>query len=201
MAAGELVLGLVIKQPDNSYQLDQRLQEWFGSAQYARGTARQALGRLEAKRLVRAVSGPQLSAADREAAEATIYEATDEGVRHFKAWLRSEITLPSVREELHAKIALCEREDLPHMIETIRDAELLCTSRLNGLNWRIRGKREDSMAEGWPGRMETIVDSGEVAWWGGRIKWLQALRLDLERELGDSPDTPTNGERWPPRLS
>lgn len=199
MAAGEVVLGLLIEQPDSSYQLDQRLQARFGSAQYARGTARQALRRLEAKRLVRKASGSQLPAGDGGASEATIYEATDEGVRIFRAWLHGAITLPWVREDLHAKIALCGPDDIPQMIETIRDAELVCTSKLKGLNWRIRGERERSVGERWSQLMETVVDSGEVAWWDGRIKWLQALRLDLERERGDSHGTLMTGERWPPR--
>jgi DNA-binding PadR family transcriptional regulator len=187
MAAGEVILGLLIEQPDNSYQLDQRLQVRCRSAQYSRGTARQALRRLEANRPVRKASGSQLPATAGEASEVTIYEATDAGVRHFRAWLHGAITLPWVREDLHARIALCGPDDIPQMIATIRDAELVCTSKLKGLNWRIRGERERNVGERWFQRMETVVDSGEVAWWDGRIKWLQALRLDLERERGDSP--------------
>ena len=51
----ELVLGLLVEEPANCYQLDRRLAKRFGSAGYTNGTARQAIKRLIDEKLVRVV--------------------------------------------------------------------------------------------------------------------------------------------------
>ena len=53
LSAGEAVLGLVIEQPGNSYQLERRLEGRFGSAQFGHATAYHALKRLAKQGLIR----------------------------------------------------------------------------------------------------------------------------------------------------
>jgi DNA-binding PadR family transcriptional regulator len=87
LSAGEAVLGLLIEQPGNSYQLERRLEGRFGSAQFAHGTAYQAVKRLSKQGLIRALDGDQAIASARAEAgylPATAYEATAEGVEHFE---------------------------------------------------------------------------------------------------------------------
>jgi DNA-binding PadR family transcriptional regulator len=181
MATGDLVLGLLIEQPANGYQVDQRLEERFGVAQYARGTGRQALKRLRKAGHVRPVAG-QAPVADEEA-DGAEYEATEAGVTRFEAWMRMSLELPLLREDLLAKLALCGPSDLHWMIPLIHEAELACTSRLGGLNLRLRKERE-ALDRNDPGeRLRVILRGGEVAWWDSRIKWLQKMRTGLEAEL------------------
>jgi DNA-binding PadR family transcriptional regulator len=196
LSAGEAVLGLVIEQPGNSYQLEQRLERRFGSAQFSHATAYHALKRLAKQGLIQPVgewspaappSPPNQSSPPTqrgEAAEppATAYEATPAGIAHFRRWLRSSTAMPPVREELQAKIAFCGPEDLPRMVEIVREAELACAAQLEDLNQRMRRQRLLDRDDAWRRLMGMIVTAGDVAWWDARIKWLQTLRQYLQQE-------------------
>jgi len=189
LSAGEAVLGLVIESPGNSYQLERRLEGRFGSAQFGHATAYHALKRLSKQGLIRSVSdtspsAPSVANASAEARDlpATAYEATPAGIAHFRRWLRASTATPPVREELQAKIAFCGPEDLPRMIEIVREAELACAAQLEDLNERMRRQRRLEGDDAWRRLMGIIVTAGDVAWWDARIKWLQALRQYLQRE-------------------
>ncbi len=115
-------------------------------------------------------------------ARATVYEATPRGIDHFKRWMRAAISTPPVREELHAKVALCRPSDLPRMIVVVRKAESVCTGKLQGLNSRVRSRRCALDEDDFRVRMDLVVSSGDQAWWESRIKWLQKVRVYLEDE-------------------
>jgi DNA-binding PadR family transcriptional regulator len=189
LSAGEAVLGLVIEQPGNSYQLEQRLERRFGSAQFSHATAYHALKRLAKQGLIRPIedtspTAPSSAGGSGDAAElpATFYEATPAGIAHFRRWLRSSTAMPPVREELQAKIAFCGPEDLPRMVEIVREAEMACSTQLKDLNERMRRQRLLDRDDAWRRLMGMIVTAGDVAWWDARIKWLQTLRQYLQRE-------------------
>jgi DNA-binding PadR family transcriptional regulator len=171
LSAGEAVLGLVIEQPGNSYQLEQRLEGRFGSAQFGHATAYHALKRLTKQGLIRPVDDSSPS-----------YEATEAGITHFRSWLRASTATPPVREELQAKIAFCGPEDLPRMVEIVREAELACASQLEDLNERMRRERRLGGDDPWRRLTGMIVTAGDVAWWDSRIRWLQTLRQYLQSE-------------------
>jgi hypothetical protein len=206
LSAGEAVLGLVIEQPGNSYQLERRLDGRFGSAQFGHATAYHALKRLTKQGLIRPIedSSPPTDSsggADAETSEfsATTYEATQAGVAHFKHWLRASSATPPVREELQAKIAFCGPEDLPRMVEIVREAELACAAQLEDLNERMRRQRRLEGDDPWRRLMGMIVTAGDVAWWDSRIKWLQALRQYLQSE--GQRYAAERGPSWsPPRV-
>jgi DNA-binding PadR family transcriptional regulator len=180
----EIVLGLVVEQPSNCYQLDRRLAERFGAAGYSEGTARHAAGRLCQQGYVRAAGGADLrrAAGGGIRGRTTVYEATQTGIDHFTEWMWASVSTPPVREELHAKIALCRPGDLPRMVEVVREAEAVCTGTLEGLNWRLRSHRRDQDPEDFRVRMSYVVSTGDQAWWESRIKWLQKVRTYLEGE-------------------
>jgi DNA-binding PadR family transcriptional regulator len=178
----ELVLGLLTEQRSNCYQLDRRLAERFGSACYAEGTARQAIKRLVDDGLACAVSEGRMAAGGGLRARVTIYEATPAGVDHFQKWMWASVSTPPVREELHAKIALCSPTDLPRMVAVVREAESVCTGKLQSLNLRLRARRLDFEHDDFRTRMDLVVSTGDQAWWESRIKWLQRVRVYLEDE-------------------
>lgn len=179
----ELVLGLLVEDPANCYQLDRRLATRFGSAGYTNGTARQAIKRLVDEKLVRVVDGEQrVASAGGPRVRATVYEATPRGIDHFQQWMWAAISTPPVREELHAKVALCRPGDLPRMIVVVREAESVCTGKLQGLNSRVRSRRCVLDEDDFRARMDLVVSSGDQAWWESRIKWLQKVRVYLEDE-------------------
>jgi DNA-binding PadR family transcriptional regulator len=185
LSAGEVVLGLLIERPGNSYQLERRLEARFGSAQFSHGTAYHAVKRFSKKGLIRAVDGDQsalLARAEAGRLRATVYEPTTKGSEHFERWLRTSTSMPPVREELLAKVAFCGPADLPRMIEIVREAELACMAQLEDLNERMRRERRLAGDDEWRRLMGMIVTAGDAAWWDARIKWLQDLRQYLQRE-------------------
>lgn len=183
MSAGEIVLGLLVERPDTCYQLDKRMAERLGSAQFSRGAAAGAVKRLLERDLIRPAEGedrPDLQVVDGR--KKTIYEATPAGVEHFRCWLQASTQIPPVREELHAKMALWGSEDLSRLIEIVREAEVSSTLQLQELNRQTRVERQMADASSWELTKQLIVTAGEVMWWDARIKWLQDVRLELEKE-------------------
>ncbi len=183
MSAGEIVLGLLIEQPDSCYHLDKRIAERLGSAQFSRGASSRAVERLLERKLVRPADvqeRAELRVVDGR--KKTIYEATPSGVDHFEHWLRASTQTPPVREELHAKIALWGSAELPRLIEIVREAEFACTLQLRDSNRDMRVERQASEESEWERTMQLIVSAGEATWWDARIKWLQDVRMYLERE-------------------
>jgi DNA-binding PadR family transcriptional regulator len=195
LSAGEAVLGLVIERPDRGFGLERRLEERFGAARFAYSTAYNALYRMQRQGLVRVadaepVSGEPLNGEQRSAREAT-YEATSAGVVYFRDWLRAPTSAPVLREELHAKIALCEPRDLPRLIDAVHEEELACVRELDAIRERMlteqRGTSGQPLAEQeWSKLMGRGVAGGEAAFWGGRITQLAQLRHYLEELRGEA---------------
>lgn len=125
----EVILGLLAEEPSCAYQLDRRLSERFGSAGYTNGMANKTVKRLHRDGLARPV-GPEVRAAadGMSRAASVVYEATPAGIDHFRRWMWASVSTPPVREELHAKIALC-RPDETSFFKKARN----CSLFLNGL--------------------------------------------------------------------
>jgi DNA-binding PadR family transcriptional regulator len=182
MSAGKAVLGLVIQRPGYGYQLEQRVKERFGSAQFVASSIYKALGRLEKDSLIRVVGGEDLEIAGADAArERRIkYEATPEGVIYFKQWLRASSSVPLVREELQLRLAFCEPHELPRLIEIIHGEELVCLAMLAEFKRNLDSQPPPAGREEWARLMDMAVDHAEAGFWDARIRWLQNVRLFLE---------------------
>jgi DNA-binding PadR family transcriptional regulator len=195
LSAGEAVLGLVIEQPDSASQLGQRLVERFRSAQFTRSTAHNALARLTQQGLVRALD------VQAEPAEQERYEATPQGVAHFRAWLRaSSSAAPALREELHAKIEFCGPDDLPQLIDAICAEERACARMFAAAQGRLSeaelvGAGRKTRAERWSALSRRAVLRDEAAMWGMRFKRLERLRARLEEMRAEAERCPEEGQR------
>ncbi|MGH2878170.1 MAG: PadR family transcriptional regulator [Solirubrobacteraceae bacterium] len=181
----EIILGLLAEEPSCAYQLDRRLSERFGSACYTNGMANKAVKRLHRDGLVRPVDSETLAAEASGGVSRTasiVYEATPAGLDHFRRWMWASLSTPPVREELHAKIALCRPDDLPRMIDLVRKAQVICAGKRQDLNREVQARRIDADPEQWSTRMDMAVSTGDQAWWESRISWLQRVHLFLEKE-------------------
>ena len=197
LSAGEAVLGLVIEEPDSASQLGRRLVERFRSAQFTRSTCHNALSRLTRQGLVRVVDG---EVADGE----EHYEATPQGLEHFRAWLHSSSAMaPALREELQAKVAFCAPEDLPRLIDAIFAEERACASMFAATHGRLSAvallaPKCATGAERWTDLAQQAVLRDEAAMWGMRFKRLERLRARLEQMQAEvqqsSPPTPARAE-------
>jgi DNA-binding PadR family transcriptional regulator len=173
MSAKHAVLGLVIERPGYGYQLAQRLDERFGSSGFAPSGVYSALDQLTRDELVRS-AGEHGPGPARRAAPRTIYEATDEGVDHFEAWMLETSPMPPLRDELHMKIALCRPRNVPRLIEMIEGQELVCLGRLRDL--RATTEMAGGSSRNWARLMGLLAAEAEIAFWNARIEWLQNAR-------------------------
>lgn len=101
-------------------------------------------------------------------------------IEHFRRWVMAPVSIPSVPKELHA--ALSEMEDLPEMIEIVREAEMACMWQLHERNRRTRPAREPADTDEWARTIQLLVTHREVMDWDTRIKWLQDVRQHLEKK-------------------
>jgi len=190
MSAKHAVLGLVIERPGYGYQLAQRLEDRFGSSAFAPSGVYSALDQLSRDDLIRS-AGEMGAGPNRRAAPRMIYEATDEGVDHFEAWMLEASPSPPLRDELHMKIALCRPVNLPRLIDLVYGQELACMGRLRDL--KQRAEEDPADPNEWSSLMRTLARDAEVAMWNARIEWLQGARELLE-QLRDESERPTAGE-------
>jgi len=187
------VLGLLIEQRDHRFKLQRRLEARFPAAQFAHSTAYKAVDRLQKEGYARTVGA-------RRGGRGMIYEATPEGIEHFRDWVCAPTSALVSREELHAKIALCRPRDLPRLIDVIYTEECAYAAELDRIRERAVAELGNDAAPGgdvsaralaeseWPALMEEAVLHGEVAHLGGRIvqlselrRYLEGLRVEAER--------------------
>jgi DNA-binding PadR family transcriptional regulator len=159
-----------------------------GSTGFAPSGVYSALDQLSRDDLVRS-AGEMGAGPARRAAPRTIYEATEEGIDHFEAWMLDPSPAPPLRDELHMKIALCRPRNLPRLIEMVSGQELVCLGRLQDLK---RLTAETAASRDWSGLMRMLATEAEVAFWNSRIEWLQSARELLE-QLRDEHDSPQRG--------
>jgi DNA-binding PadR family transcriptional regulator len=190
MSAKHAVLGLVIERPGYGYQLAQRLDERFGSSGFAPSGVYSALDQLSRDDLVRS-AGEMGAGPARRAAPRTIYEATEEGVDHFEAWMLDPSPAPPLRDELHMKIALCRPRNLPRLIEMVSGQELVCLGRLQDLKHLT--EEVSTSPRDWSGLMRMLAAEAEVAFWNARIEWLQNARELLEQLRDEHEQTECAG--------
>jgi DNA-binding PadR family transcriptional regulator len=194
MSAKHAVLGLVIERPGYGYQLARRLDERFGSSEFAPSCVYSALDQLTRDRLVRELRSTDPGPA-RRGGQRIVYEATARGVAEFHAWMHGPSPAPPLRDELHMKIALCRPRDLPRLIDMLYGQELACRARLRELQ-DDPGRCANAEPPGdWTRVTRALGRDTEIACWKGRIEWLQSARKLLEGLLEETRRAPSATDR------
>lgn len=108
------------------------------------------------------------------------------GVELFRRWVMDLVPAPPAECDVLSDLDGYEPEDVPAMIDVLRQAELACLTGLNEFNRRTHAEREQAQAQDHDPRarvdMSMIVRTEIVERWHGRITWLQDVRQYLERE-------------------
>jgi DNA-binding PadR family transcriptional regulator len=182
------VLGLVIEEPRDASCVAQRLSERFRPARFAPSTAHMTLPRLEAQGYVRRV--PPRGADDSAQGR---YEATKEGIDHFRGWLRtSPAALPALREALHARIDLAQPADLERVIEITDRERRACEREYAAACGRLAEARQVVRLKGrnvdWSELVREVVMVDEAMIWAYRAARLERLRARLEDLCGRLAD-------------
>jgi hypothetical protein len=112
-------------------------------------------------------------------ADSRSFEATPAGVRHFEEWLLSSSTAPPLRDELHMKVALCQPQNLPRLVELVYGQELVCLARVQELK-RSFERIRPPVPTRWSGLVLVHIRDAELSFWDARLTWLQGVRASLE---------------------
>jgi DNA-binding PadR family transcriptional regulator len=177
MPAKHAILGLVLKEPGDARRIAAEARRLLRFADLAHSYPYWALEQLEADGLVGRVSEDGSRVGSRLAGR-TIYEATVTGARAFEEWLRSPPSESSLRDDVQFRLAVARPDDVPEMVTLIRDRELACISRQQALALLRPVARTDKPV--WHSTLSELAHDAELAFWRGRIDWLQGVRVRLE---------------------
>ncbi len=179
-----MVLGLVIQQADTVAGVARRLTDDFNVARFPASSAYDNMPSLADKGFVRLVSkGPPAEPTkDR-------YEATTDGVEHFRAWLRSTELPPMIRDALQCKLEFAGREDLTALLRLVHEQEEVYTAAFDIARARVLREQRARRAKNKPvdsrARLRTIQHKDEARLWGMMSKRLERLGDELENLLDD----------------
>jgi hypothetical protein len=92
------------------------------------------------------------------------------------------MSMPFVGQDLQAGIVGSEPEDLPEMVEIVREAEMTCMQQLQECNRRTRPALQAVDTGEWARTIQLFVTHREAMEWDMRVKWLQDVRRSLEKK-------------------
>jgi DNA-binding PadR family transcriptional regulator len=186
VSAKHAILGLVIEQPSYAWRIAAEARRQLRFADLADSYPYWALEQLETEALVCRVYENGAPVGNRGCRRQAIYEATPGGARSFDDWLRSPPEVSVLRDDVQFRLAVARPSDLPRIIESIRDKELACAAREQGLEGVRSADPKDRSA--WHSALSDVVRDAELAFWHGRTGWLRGVREALEgRSAGVSP--------------
>jgi DNA-binding PadR family transcriptional regulator len=188
-----VVLGELIKRRGYGYgyELRDQMREFSETLGYSDTFVYAALVALERQGLVTVVERDgdlQLLSTDarprsRQSASRVYYEVTAAGRAHYRAWISGPSRKVPLREELHMQLMAADPEDVPQLIETLRDFEEQCRTQLAQLIARPLGTL--------PARGRSLgaafVHDALFSHLQTSMEWAQRTRAALQKRL----DRPT----------
>jgi DNA-binding PadR family transcriptional regulator len=152
-----VVLGELIKRRGYGYgyELRDQMREFSDTLGYSDTFVYAALDALERQGLVavvrrdveqRALDAEQTRprvGRSRQSASRVYYEVTDAGRRRYRTWMGGAPRKTPLREELHMQLMAAEPDDVPRLIDALRDFEEQCRAQLGGLIERPLGSRPE----------------------------------------------------------
>jgi DNA-binding PadR family transcriptional regulator len=181
VSAKHAILGLVIEQPSYARRIATQVRWQLRFADLADSYPYWALEKLETEGLVRQVYENGVPAGKCGASRRAVYEATAKGVQAFEDWLRSTPDAPSLRDDLQFRLAVACPDDVPRLIELIRERELVCAGREQALKHVLSAGPKDRPAR--HSALSDVTPNVELMFWHGRSDWLRGVRETLETGL------------------
>ncbi len=173
MSAKHAVLGLVIEQPGHAWRIAAEMRRRLSFADLVDSYPYWALDKLETEGLV---GGDGALAGGGRTQRHVVYETTMKGVQAFEDWLRSPPGQGSLRDDVQFRLAVVRPHDVSHLVELIRERELVCIAREQVLE---RGRSADTK-DAWHGAVGALTRDAELMFWQGRARWLRYVRETLE---------------------
>lgn len=194
-----VVLGELIKRRGYGYgyELRDQLREVTEALGYSDTFIYAALMALERQGLVAVVErdgervGSGGASRSRQSASRVYYEVTAAGRARYRTWMNGPPRKTPLREELHMQLMAAEPEDLPQLVEALRDFEQQCRMQLGQLIERPLGSRPaHTRALG-----AAFVHDALFSHLQTSMEWAQRTRAALQHRLDHPAGVP--GRRRP----
>jgi hypothetical protein len=113
-------------------------------------------------------------------------------VDRFRSWALARLPEPQELDDLRASIEFYQPEDLPEMIEIVREAQRVCMAGQEEVRVRVRDELEqqglkDELLQRGPKSIEDelrwFADVEFCTRWSGRVQFLLKVLGLLEKEL------------------
>lgn len=181
----QAVLGLVIEigRDITALELARELNKRLETADFSRNYVYWVLGDLAEKGQI--AEGPPVTRTDRlgRVKGTRTWHTTELGVARFRAWLRSPIADPGLRDELLIRIEFCPEAEISVLEEHIKALERHAMDEIYRLKSdsaeRLGVEGDQSRVEIWSRKRREIRYNAELAFWESRLKSLQATLLEL----------------------
>jgi DNA-binding PadR family transcriptional regulator len=190
VSASTVILGLVIEQPTTAADVSRRLRRRFPLARWPPNAVHNNVPTLVRKGYLRVL---------REGVEPSlnVYEATREGVEHFRAWLHEPGSAPlALRDAVRAKLEFSGRADLPVVLRAIRDEQASCVREYAEAHAQYQQAERLGVggddASAWAARVGLALMADEAMLWGFRARRLQRL-AEYVAELIEDEDRSQEG--------
>jgi DNA-binding PadR family transcriptional regulator len=175
------VLGLMIDRPSYGYNLQQQIAERLGFLGLAESAVYKTLERLEHDGWVEEVGQKQVGAT-RRGAPRVLYRATPDGVASFKSWMAETSDRAVLRDELQAKLALSDPEDLPRLLEVAEAQSRECLQELVALARPSLSELATTDVE-WALAARYMVDDFKARWLESLVDWLDGICEVMEERI------------------
>lgn len=189
MSVQNVVLGELIKRRGYGYgyELRDQMRELSDALGYSDTFVYAALVALERQGLVSVVErdgehgdpGRPAARAARsgQSASRVYYEVTPAGRERYRGWIGTPPRKTPLREELHMQLMAADPEDVPHLIEALRDFEEQCRAQLRQLIDRPLGSQAaHARPLGAPFLQDALLAHLQTS-----MEWAQRTRASLQR--------------------
>ncbi|HEY4278794.1 MAG TPA: PadR family transcriptional regulator [Conexibacter sp.] len=176
-----VVLGLLVERPGYGYDLGQRLDARLSFLRLPENAVYRVLDRLEEDGLIEEIGERRVGRTRRGAAR-VMYAATSDGQAQFKRWIATPSDRSVLRDELQAKLALADPEDLPELLAAAEAQARECLAELATLE-RLPLDRATASELSWSQAANTLVEDFRGRWLQMLVDWLEAVCVVLEERI------------------
>jgi len=172
------VLGIVIEQPNDTVShIGHCLGQRFNRSRFARSTAHSSLPRLAHSGRVRRT---HLERGNDRSLDR--YEATAEGIEAFQTWMfELPRAVPALREAMYGRIEFCRPEDLPRLIELVRQEDAVSDDMYREAAWRLRQQRRAKTGPGdYARQIREVLLYADPLHWSSRAERYALIAERLE---------------------
>jgi DNA-binding PadR family transcriptional regulator len=179
LSTKHVVLGLMVERPGYGYGLQQQFAERLGFLHLAESSIYKTIERLEADGWVEEAPASRPGGRHR-GAQRVLYRVTPEGVAEFKQWMAQPSDRAVVRDELHAKLALSDPDDLPGLLRTAEAQAQECLAELAALGRQPVPTTADLP---WGKVASALVDDFNARWLESLVDWLNQICHLIEERM------------------